>query len=277
MSKDFLISVIVTTYNNPSALRLVIDGLLKQTDTKFEIVIADDGSTNETRQLINSFKSMKEFQQKKIKVTHVWQEDNGFRLARIRNLGVISALGQYVIFLDGDCIPPPNFVRNHRKLAKENTIVLGQRILASKEYSNRLLSGEDSVKWEWSHFIKLKKNKLINRILPIVELPLSRVRRFVPFSWQNIRGCNFSLFKTDYIDVNGSDESFIGWGSEDKDLALRLSNFGKKIVPGHYGIVVLHLWHKESAKENDTDHKKIVIKRVYEKVVYASVGIKDIK
>mgnify|MGYP000638552356 CR=1 FL=1 len=107
------ISVIITTYNRPDLLSIVLQALEKQTDLVFEVVIADDGSTQETSDLIVTF-------QKKniLSIQHVWQEDNGFQAAKIRNKGILFAKREYIIFLDGDCVPRPHFIAKHRSLAE---------------------------------------------------------------------------------------------------------------------------------------------------------------
>ena len=106
-----LISVIVATYNRPDALAAVLRGLEAQTDRNFEIVVADDGSGEETGRAIAAFARTT-----KLPVKHAWHADNGFRLAEIRNRAIRISAGGYCVFLDGDCIPRPGFVAAHRKL-----------------------------------------------------------------------------------------------------------------------------------------------------------------
>ena len=106
------ISVIVATYNWPSALRLSLQSLMRQTAHNFEIVVADDGSRNETRELIERLTKSSP-----VPIIHSWQEDIGFSLARSRNQAVLKSHGDYLIFVDGDCIVPKDFVASHLKLA----------------------------------------------------------------------------------------------------------------------------------------------------------------
>ena len=102
------ISVIVATYNWPSALRLSLQSLMRQTAHNFEIVVADDGSRNETRELIESLAKTSH-----VPIIHSWQEDIGFRLARSRNQAVLKSHGDYLIFVDGDCIVPKDLSLIH--------------------------------------------------------------------------------------------------------------------------------------------------------------------
>ncbi len=120
------ISVIVTTYNRPDALRAVLDGLAAQTDRDFEILVADDGSRDDTRELVEAVRSGVP-----VPIRHVWQEDRGFRAGAARNRATAQARGDYVIFLDGDCVPRPSFIARHRALAEAGWMVAGNRILLS--------------------------------------------------------------------------------------------------------------------------------------------------
>src|SRR5262245_60300292 len=103
------IAVVVTTYNRPDALAAVLEGYGAQSDRGFELIVADDGSTDDTRNVISDFQRRLPFP-----VTHLWQEDQGFRAAAIRNRAAAHTAAEYVLFTDGDCIPPRSFVRRHR-------------------------------------------------------------------------------------------------------------------------------------------------------------------
>ena len=120
-----LISVIVSTYNWPEALDLCLSSLLAQEDRNFEIVIADDGSNEDTRHLIDAYI----ISAGEIKIYHTYQEDQGFRLSAIRNKATLACNGGYLIFLDGDCVVLPSFVKNHRKLMQHKYFVAGNRVL----------------------------------------------------------------------------------------------------------------------------------------------------
>ena len=126
------ISVIVTTYERPKALNAVLQSLSLQTILPAEIIIADDGSREKTRLLIKSWQS-----KISCSLIHVWQEDNGFRAARIRNLAAMSAKGSYLIFLDGDCLVFPDFISQHLYLAEANYMVMGSRILCSPTFTHK--------------------------------------------------------------------------------------------------------------------------------------------
>ena len=140
-----MISILLATYNWPQALKLCLESLSTQTDQDFEIIIADDGSTADTKYLIEA--TQNHFP---VKITHLWQEDQGFRKTRILNQTIEVACGDYLIFLDGDCIVQPDFVAEHRKLSQVGYLITGSRVLLSDRLSKKLLSWEH---WSYKRFM----------------------------------------------------------------------------------------------------------------------------
>ncbi len=269
------ISVILSTFNRPNALRIVIETLCRQDDGNIEIIIADDGSDESTKNVINELTKL----YPKTKIKHVWQENKGFRLAKIRNLAVLKSSGEYLIFLDGDCIPPPNFIKSHRELMEQGCAVYGQRILSSATFTaiieqdpTLLFTGKF---WKFTNFLKLYITRNINRILPTIKISNGQWRKHSPRGWQNIRGCNWAMWRQDYIAINGSDETFIGWGAEDKDVAVRLINYGVCLKDGRYNSYVLHLWHPIATRESSKLNLSTVKFRESKSIIYPKKGIND--
>ena len=126
------IAVIVTTYNRPDALAAVLEGYAQQSDSGFGLIVADDGSTADTAELVQRFAARAPFE-----VSHVWQEDQGFRAAAIRNRAVAAARAEYIIFTDGDCVPSRTFVHQHRRLAEPGWFLSGNRVLLSERFHAR--------------------------------------------------------------------------------------------------------------------------------------------
>jgi glycosyltransferase involved in cell wall biosynthesis len=257
-----LISVIVATYNRPDALRLVIQSLLTQTDSNYEILIADDGSKQETAELVKSFQTSSI-----IAIHHVWQADDGFRLSRIRNLATQQAHGEYLIFLDGDCIVQPDFVAQHRKLAKPQRMVTGSRILLEKQLTERLSASQN---WSFDRFksqaISHRLNGQINKTLPIyIKLPYASSREYSDFVWRRIKGCNLACWKADAVAINGFDENMVGWGHEDADFVFRLHEQGVRRTSGAWATEVLHLWHKMADKATAEKNAEIVRAKILAK------------
>jgi len=229
------ISVIVTTYNWPEALNAVLITLQHQMYQGFEVVIADDGSTTHTREMISDFKNQS------FDLKHVWQEDLGFRAARVRNLGALKATGDILIFLDGDCLCPPNFIANHIKLNCSNHLVSGNRSLLTKQETQSILQNASNIESYKNFFHQRFKLK---------QLPLGPLRDFTPRNWAKVRSCNMSITKRDFFKIDGFDESYEGWGKEDSDLAIRALNAGMKIRLGQFSTTVLHLHHNEASRED---------------------------
>ncbi len=236
------IAVVITTYNRPDALAAVLDGFLAQTDPGFEIIVADDGSTDETRQVIENYRSRAPFP-----LRHAWQEDQGFRAAAARNLAVAATMADYVIFTDGDCIPPADFIARHRALAEPGWFVSGNRVLLSENFTRRVLQEllpvhqRRAIAW-----LGARWRGEINRWLPTLRLPIpGSLRRSQPDRWKGAKTCNLAVWRHDLIKINGLDEAYSGWGMEDSDLVVRLLHAGVRHKNGRFAVPVLHLWHKE--------------------------------
>ena len=193
-----LISVIVTTYNRPLALRQVLLGLNNQTDTNFEVIVGDDGSRYETRQMIDALKPTLRYS-----LNHVWQEDIGFRLNASRNNGILESKGEYLIFLDGDCLPLPDFVSQHRKLAEKNFMVAGNRCLLNPELTKKIENGVvNPFSLNWIKFFYYRIFGGINRLVPLIHLPTNAAFRYWKRNcWPKLRGCNMAFWKEDLISV----------------------------------------------------------------------------
>jgi glycosyltransferase involved in cell wall biosynthesis len=268
------ISVIVSTYNWPRALNIALDCLCRQNDSNYEIIVADDGSKTETKDLVKKYQ--KKFVGKKT-IKYVWQEDRGFRLARIRNLAVKAASGEYLVFIDGDCLAPPTYLQKHRKLMEKGWMIRGQRILTSKDFTNKILEGDIDYKnnkfWTFEDIFYNKIKGNFNRFSPALEIPILWMRKIAPKHWGSVRGCNMAIWKEDYIKINGSDEYFEGWGAEDSDLSVRLVNSGVRIKNGDFCSYVIHLWHKNSDRIKTDEKMRIVLKRAKEKIVFPTKGI----
>ena len=255
------ISVIVTTYERPKALNAVLKSLSLQVKLPTEIIVADDGSGQKTRSLIKSWQS-------KIAcpLIHVWQEDKGFRAARIRNLAVLSSKGNYLIFLDGDCIVFPDFIDQHIYLAEVNYMVMGSRILCSPTFTNQIESNElcPSV-FKISEWFKVFIKKDINRIYPLLRLPDGPWRKLRRMKWSGIRTFNLAVWRENFYEVNGFDEQFEGWGHEDADLAIRFINSFILRKDGQFALPVLHLWHPENDRSNEEANAKFLFSSIKSK------------
>lgn len=221
------VSVIVTTFDRLDALAAVLRGLAAQTDRKFEIIVADDGSEPDASALAREFHA-----------GHVWHPHNGFRAAAIRNRAVESSRGDYLIFLDGDCMPRPSFVARHRWLAEPGWFVAGNRSLLSEQATSRLLRDGGRLPGNW--LLRCLRGE-INRIGPLLTLPIPR--KMQPAKWTGAQSCNLGMWRSDFDRAGGFDAAYEGWGYEDSDLVIRLIRDGVKRKDGRFSTGVVHLWH----------------------------------
>jgi glycosyltransferase involved in cell wall biosynthesis len=239
------IAVVVTTYNRPDALERVLSAYLSQHDRDFELRIADDGSTEDTRRLVEHFAVRAPFP-----VHHTWHEDHGFRAAAIRNRAVTTTEADYVVFTDGDCIPLPGFVAGHRALAEPGWFVAGNRLLLSRRFTERVLRESLALDrysaLDWAYRF-LRRD--VNRITPLLRRGAARPaawRQRQPDRWQGAKTCNLGVWRADLLRVNGFDETYSGWGLEDSDLVIRLLHAGVRHKNGRFATPLAHLWHAEN-------------------------------
>ncbi|WP_374090384.1 glycosyltransferase family 2 protein [Methylomicrobium lacus] len=264
------ISVIVTTYNWPEALKLCLDSLYAQTDRDFEIIIADDGSRSE-----NLEKARRYCADAPVPVDYVHHEDNGFRAGTIRNKAAALSRGDYLLFVDGDCLMLPDFISKHRQLAEAGHFVPGNRILLSQAFTAEVLGKALPLYLRnWLYFGRLRLQGNINRVLPLLQLPLGRLRLLQPQKWEKAMTCNLAVWKNDFIAVNGFDELFEGWGYEDSDLVIRLIHAGIRRKEGRFAAPVLHLWHAQHDKSRqDINYQRLMERLARQELTVAERGV----
>jgi glycosyltransferase involved in cell wall biosynthesis len=234
-----LISVIVTTYEREDALAAVLRSLAQQTDRSFEVVVADDGSGPATKAVVASW-----IQNLGVPLLHVWQEHRDFRAAEMRNRAILASHGSYCIFLDGDCLVRPDFIARHRELAERGWFVTGNRVLLSERFTKRVLRDQMTPeRWPFYRWLAQRAQTGVNRLAPLLRLPLGNLRKLRPSAWRDARSCNLAIWRADLDRVDGFDAAYSGWGREDSDLLVRLMHAGVRRKDGIFATAVLHLWH----------------------------------
>lgn len=265
-----LISVIVTTYNWPAALELCLDSLFAQQDPAFEIIIADDGSTPANQELAKVYCA-----KSPTSIRYVHHDDQGFRAGTIRNKAVADSQGEYLLFVDGDCVCPAGFIARHRQLAEFGRFVPGNRVLLSEPFTQEVIEKHIPLHQKpLSYFMSLLLQKKINRISAFIRLPLGCLRKLQPNKWQKAMTCNLALWKKDFIRINGFDELFEGWGFEDSDLVIRLIHAGIKRKEGRFAVPVLHLWHSQNDKsKQDLNYQRLMDRLEQRDFIVATKGV----
>lgn len=259
------VSVLITTYNWPEALLLSLRSVFAQTILPKEIVIADDGSRDETRELITSLKNEVP---ENVEMIHVWHEDLGFRLAGIRNKALSKITSDYVVQIDGDCIMERHFIEDHLQLAKPGCFIAGSRVFVSKEDTERILENKifkpSDLNLSISHRLNSKRNKFLrNFIAP----------RYKKNNIWAARGANMSYYMDDIVSVNGYNEEFVGWGFEDSELAFRLYNMGIKHLALKFGGVLYHLHHNERSRTHADRLKQMALMSYHQGIKRTDVGL----
>lgn len=266
------ISIIISTYNHPEWLQKVFMGFLQQTYIDFEIIIADDGSSDETKRLIEEFQNNSD-----LKITHIWQKDEGFQKTKILNKAILASHCDYLIFTDGDCIPRKDFVETHLSLKKEHHFLSGGYFKLpldiSKSITDHDIFRQLCFKKEWLLKNGLKKSFKLNK-LTSTGIKEKMLNKFTPTkaTWD---GMNASGFKKDILAVNGFDER-MRYGGEDRELGERLMNYGVSPIQIRYSAICVHLDHERSyAKVEDTELNKAIRKETKtQKKTWTNFGIK---
>jgi hypothetical protein len=151
------------------------------------------------------------------------------------------------VFLDGDCLARPGFVASHRDLAEHGWFVTGNRVLLTEQLTNTILRERlEPETWKISDWLRQRLSGGLNRLAPLLRIPLGPLRKLRPAGWEGARSCNLAIWRTDIERVDGFDGSFSGWGKEDSDLLVRLLHTGIRRKDGIYATGVLHLWHPEA-------------------------------
>jgi glycosyltransferase involved in cell wall biosynthesis len=203
-------SVIIAAFDQPRELALVLSALAAQTETHFDVIVADDGSNPPASEVIDSLREELPFE-----IRCVWQEDAGFRKARALNRAVHQTDAELVVFLDGDCLPFRDLVATYRHFYTPGEFLVGAVAFADAE-SSRRLTPKDA-----RRAVSLRERR---RLLSIHLRNL--LHRGGKQTRPRIRGGNFAVSSALFRRVDGFDEVYCGYGKEDSDLRNRMRNAG---------------------------------------------------
>lgn len=265
-------TVIVTTYNRLDALKCVLEGFLRQTTDDYEVIIADDGSREETGAYVREFARKGRFT-----LHHLWQPDEGWLKTRILNKAIAAAKGGYIIFLDGDCIPHRGFVAAHLEAAEKGRYLIGRFPWIGEDYTRRITP----------EFVRAGKLEGLN--LPLLWDTLRGRTRMWEFSiylpsalarWvsgfktnMKVIGANFSVWREDLVAINGFNEAFTTWGTEDIELGYRLSNLGIQPKAVTNRAICYHYWHPRGHVRKDLMSAEISDRAQREGIVRCEKGL----
>ncbi len=230
-------SLFLTTYNWPEALELCLQSISKQTVLPNEVIIADDGSGEPTKKVIEKLKH-----NFPIPIKHIWQEDNGYRINAIRNKAISNASFPYIIQIDGDVILEKHFIEDHLCFSRKGRLLAGRRIRIDQNNTDDFCKN--------GHYSEQKHTR--NKLLAILHHRLLYNSKSV----RGIRGCNMSYWKEDAYLINGYDEDMNSKGPNDKEFSARLVNIGVKVYNLKFFANQFHLEHGEEDRRTNYEFVK---------------------
>lgn len=254
-------TLIASTYNWPEALELLLLSVLNQTVLPNEVIIADDGSRDNTKQLIEDFQI-----KFPIPLIYVWQEDLKMRKAIIMNKAIAISKYNYIVEIDGDIIMNKHFIEDHLTYAKKGQYLFGSRVNIQEKLLPELFSKKIIDFNMFSKGIKKRGRTIRIPFLMNFAKSVDRLSR-------KLRGCNMSFWKEDFVKINGFNESIVGWGNEDSEMIQRMHNIGIKGKRLKYSGIVYHIYHKEQSKSRLEINNGIERQTTENKLTFIEKGI----
>ncbi len=260
-------SLIVTTYNQKERLSLVLDSIKNLQPLPSEVLIADDGSKEDTRELIESY--MQNFP---CRLKHIWQEDIGFRLSEIRNKAIKAAIGEYIIIVDGDMILESHFIQDHLIYAKRGVFLQGSRVILDSKQTQEILDSMDyKIAFKYSDF-KATRLDPFAKFIYLTSKLTSKVFNKNELI-KGVRGCNMSFYKSDCEAINGFNEDFIGWGREDSEFVARFLFNNGKFHRIKFNAIAYHLYHQENTRTMLESNHLVYLNTIKNKLTWCKKGI----
>ena len=242
------ISVIIAFYKNLPFLDLILSGLQRQTYDDFEVIVAEDDDVPATREFVSKRSGELSFSLK-----HVFQEDDGFRKNRILNAAIRVADGEFLVFLDGDCIPHRQWLKEYARSAGEGSAFFGRRVMVSERLTKKLLAtGDRKLLSFYSHVRHGSERKEDGIYLPFFRKSSKG---------NGIWGCNWGVLKKHIVEVNGYDEDYVSAGvGEDVDIEWRLLAKGITLQSMKHRAIVYHLYHAAHYSAADLEGNYAMVK-----------------
>ncbi|HEY0090903.1 MAG TPA: glycosyltransferase, partial [Flavobacterium sp.] len=267
-------SVIMSTYNSEEWLEKVIWGFSVQTEIDFEIIVADDGSRIETKQMLDSMREIIH-----IPLVHVWQEDLGFRKSEILNKAVTASSSDYLIFTDGDCIPRKDFVEAHLTNRRKGHFLSGGYFMLPMAIS-KLITKEDIIQQNCFDLKWLSDKGLKSTFKNIKFYARGFMAKFlnaVTPTRRTWNGHNSSGWKKDITSINGFNRE-MQYGGQDREFGERLNNFGVKAKQIRYSAICVHLEHERKYANEEGKRSNNRIRRMNRKnrITVIENGIKEV-
>ncbi|WP_333694576.1 glycosyltransferase family 2 protein [Flavobacterium sp.] len=254
-------TLVTPTYNWPEALDLLLLSIMNQTVLPNEVIIADDGSKSETKDLIEHYQSIFP-----VPLIHIWHEDIKNRKPRIMNKAIAKAQYDYIIEIDGDIIMNKHFVEDHLQFAQKGFYLFGSRVNIQPSILEVLFSKKII------HFNLFSKG--IKKRGRTIRIPfMMKYAKIVEKRSSKLRGCNMSFWREDFIKINGFNESLVGWGIDDSEMIERMHNLGIKGKRLKFAGIAYHIYHKEQSKSHIEINHEIERQTKENKLTFIEKGI----
>ncbi len=256
-----VIGLVINSFEQPNHLARVLTAVARQTSLPEEVLVADDGSGPAVRSVFDRWVA-----RQRLQAEFVWQPHDGFRRARILNQAIARSRSDYLVFLDGDTLPHPQFIADHRRLARTGAFIQGHRALVKEKAAAWFgLNGfkEDRRRALWQGQLEGLRHVLR------WPVPLLRAHHGL----RGIRGCNLGIWRGDLVRVNGYNEAFVGWGREDSELCVRLMNRGVRRLDARGWALCYHLWHPPASRIGLPTNDKLLAAAIEKRATWCANGL----
>ncbi|MDY0321856.1 MAG: glycosyltransferase [Arcobacteraceae bacterium] len=279
MENNVRCTIIISVYKDTNSLDLILDSLSKQTVLPDEVIVSEDGDSKEMAEYCEIAKE----KYKNLDIVHLFQEDIGWRKNRALNRAIVASRYEYLIFIDGDCVPYSNFIENHLLMSQKGIVLCGKRFELGPKFTEKVKNGELNVfdiekKFLW-YLPALMKDNARHPEDGLFFNPKSWIsslvrRRHV----RHIVGCNFSCFMDDFLKINGFDETFIlPCEGEDVDPSWRFRSVGIELKSCRCSANIAHLYHKKRFNEEQgLINRGIMFSNQLNNEFYCKNGIKKL-
>ena len=246
LSNNLKNTIIISVYKDTDSLDLILESLINQTIIPNEVIISEDGNSKEMVEYVKVAKD----KYKKLDIVHLYQEDIGWRKNIALNRAIVASKYEYLIFIDGDCVPFDDFIENHIMQASKKIVLAGKRVelgdQITKEIRSKKLTVSKLTNNYWLYATKLIKDKT-RHLEDILHISYkSFLAPFIKKEVNYIIGCNWSAFKEDILAINGFDETYaLPSVGEDVDLGWRFRGLGIELKSCRYNANIVHLYHKK--------------------------------
>jgi glycosyltransferase involved in cell wall biosynthesis len=255
------LALVINTHNQPEYLDRVLNAVADQTRLPDEVLLADDGSANDTRELFQGWAATQKFHS-----SHLWQKNEGFRRSRILNQAIAAARSDYVVFLDGDTVPHPDFIADHFAAARRGFFVQGHRALVEQKAA--VWFGKNNFRTDRRRAVFQNQ---ISGLKNAFRWPFALCK--IKTHLRGIRGCNLAIWRDELVRVNGYNEAFVGWGREDSELAVRLMNAGIERLDLRGRAVCFHLWHPPASRDSFAVNEQLLQKALSQNGSRCDLGL----